>query len=81
MLNWKQLIFPVALCPTISLGNGEVHYQPSEVDGGYPTGTVAFFSCDEGYITNGSVFVTCQDSGTWDSEISTCREGFKPKDY
>ena len=68
-------IFTVAICPALSLQNGEIEYDPLQENGEYPTGTVAFFTCEEGYMRSGSVFGTCQDSGTWDSELPTCEEG------
>ena len=72
-----MILYTVAICPTLSIENGEVEYHPSQDNGEYPTGTVAFFTCEEGYMRSGSVFGTCQDSGTWDSQVPTCEESIK----
>ena len=49
--------------------------------GRYAPDTRAFFSCNDGYMRTGSLFITCQDSGNWDPEIPTCDEGIEQKHY
>ena len=68
-------IFTVATCPSLSLENGQVQYEPENAE--HQTGTVVFFTCNEGYMRTGSLFSTCQDSGTWDQEIPSCIEGIE----
>ena len=67
----RHYIF-VATCPPLNITNGRVEYHPSAVNGALPIDTLAFFTCDEGYIINGFGFSTCQESGNWDPEIPTC---------
>ena len=47
--------------------------------GEYPTGTIAFFSCDGEYMRIGALMSTCQESGIWSPEIPTCEEGIAIK--
>ena len=45
------------------------------MDGEYPTGTIASFTCDDDYMRVGSNLSTCQELGNWSPEIPTCEEG------
>ena len=67
--------FSIATCPPLSLENGEVEYDIDPVDGEYPTDTLAFFTCNTcngDFIRLGSLYVRCQDSGTWNLDMPTC---------
>ena len=63
------------MCLPLNLENGEIECEHSPENGQYPTDTVAFFTCNDGYMRTGPIFITCQDSGIWDPEIGTCDEG------
>ena len=52
-----------------------------KMHGRYPPETRAFFSCNDGYKRIGSLFITCQATGSWDQEIPTCDEGIKQTHY
>ena len=69
-------------CVGITLGNGEVRYNSSEVSvARYPVGTVATLECDRGYTLSVSTSRrTCQISasqisGTWNQHTPTCNQG------
>ena len=49
------------------------------MDGEYPTGTIASFTCDDDYMRVGSNLSTCQQLGNWSPEIPTCEEGIAVK--
>ena len=36
------------------------------------TKTSARYACDSGYTLSGSVTITCNNNGLWNSEFSTC---------
>ena len=55
------------------------HLDVDPVNGEYPTGAIAVFTCDDEYTRNGTLLSTCQDSGTWDPQIPTCDEGTDKK--
>ena len=78
LLNLLQI---VATCLPVSITNGEVEYHLSEVNGSYPTGTLAFFTCDDEYMRTGSLFSTCQGSGIWSPDIPLCEEGIQFLEY
>ena len=42
----------------------------SSLEGGYPEGTMANVTCDEGYKTNGGS-ITCHN-GKWSGEVPEC---------
>ena len=60
-------------CPTLMLLNGTVKYSRSDVNGQYLVNTNATFQCPSGYSVSGSVLRTCQISGNWNGETTTCR--------
>eukprot|EP00043_Microstomoeca_roanoka_P020267 m.242728 g.242728 ORF g.242728 m.242728 type:complete len:3263 (+) comp17138_c0_seq1:1001-10789(+) len=54
-------------CPTLSLNHGAI--SPSGLVR-YPT--TASFSCDTGYVVQGSSSATCRADGTWSTSAPTC---------
>jgi len=50
-------------CPDLAITNGMVNYQPQ----GTPpvVGTIAFYTCNNGYTLNGDRVRTCQDVSNW----------------
>ena len=67
-------------CPVLTLGNGSVNYsQPlREEPRGYPANTVAYFSCDAGYVLSGPRSITCNSDGqAWNLLPPICTKGIK----
>ena len=63
-------------CETLSLGNGTVTYNESQVTNqGYPMYTNASLSCDHGYNLSVSNTRICQTLGHWHQESPTCNQG------
>ena len=63
----------VVICPDLNLANGAVNYDASPVNGGYPEGTTASYSCNYGYSLSGTRTRTCHNSGNWDQQqTATC---------
>ena len=62
------------LCGFLTLNNGQVSYNSQEVNGKYPVGTVATYTCNYGYRLAGSRSRICQKSGLWNKNHSTCRQ-------
>ena len=57
--------------------NGEVTYDKKQVfnsKGRYPIGTVATYTCADGYSLSGSDSNTCEDSGNWETTLPTCNQ-------
>ena len=64
-------------CAMQSLENGEVTYNREQVlnlNGRYPIGTVAMYTCKSGYSLSGLDSNTCQNSGNWQKAPPTCNE-------
>ena len=66
----------MAYCDPIALPNGEVTYSDAHVEGRYTEGTLAVFSCNNGYDISGDVVASCvmgvtESQGLWD-ELPTC---------
>ena len=51
------------------LMNGDVVYSTSAVDGRYPIGTIASFTCITGYRRYGLDSSSCQNTGEWMDEL------------
>ena len=66
--------FVVVICSALSLSNGGISYNQSEVNGEYSVDTKATFSCNSGYKRAGSGSSTCQTSGNWSPQIPTCNQ-------
>ena len=49
----------------MSLENGDTAYNESDINGEYPVGTMASFSCSSGFSLSGSDSSICQMSGHW----------------
>ena len=45
--------------------------------GKYPVGTVASFSCNDGFRRVGSSLRKCQTSGNWNQQTPTCSQSKK----
>ena len=61
-------------CQALSLVNGQINYnEPAAINGDYPVGTVASFTCTDNYYLSGSESITCQTSGDWNQETSACK--------
>ena len=63
--------------PALSLPCGTVAYNRNRVNGGYPVGTRADFSCNYGYSRSGPRSRTCQTSGNWNQQTPTCNRSNK----
>ena len=58
------------------LENGRVTYTESPMpDGRYPVATMATFTCNHGYILDGSHSRTCQPSLEWSQQTPICNQG------
>ncbi len=57
------------------LMNGVITYTAGLADS-RPINTLAFFSCDNGYIRIGVNFRVCQNNGTWDVTAPSCQREF-----
>ena len=69
MVTFYLYHYYVVLCDGLSLPNGEVNYDPESINGEYPMGTIASFTCNYGYNLNGSNSRTCQISGNWTQKL------------
>ena len=54
------------------VANGTVGYDQLPVNGRYPVGTRASFTCAQLYYPIGSDSSTCDSSGNWDRPTLTC---------
>ena len=70
----KLIKISVPSCEALQdLANGDISYNESNVESvRYPVSTMATFTCDYGYILNGSDSSICQDSLNWDQQTPTC---------
>ena len=71
-LNQELKLCFVAFCPPVNLENGQVDYTQPQENGEYPTHTAAIFTCDDGYMKNGTLFIICLSSGMWSLSTPTC---------
>ena len=51
------------------------------LNGNYPVGTTASFTCDHGYSQSGSSTRTCQDPGIWNQQETNCIESNENHTY
>ena len=72
-----RLLFLLVICPALSVPNGQVTYDRYSAGEGYPIGTIAFFSCDMGYLEYGFHASICNTSGIWNHPILTCKGNSK----
>jgi len=65
-------LFFVAFCPLLSdPDNGMIDCSLGD-DGEANPGDTCTYTCDDGYMVNGDMIVTCGNDGTW-SDDTTCR--------
>ena len=60
-------------CSALSLSNGTVNYNTSEVNKIYKSYTSGNYSCNDGYFVSGSRVRICQKSGDWDGDQAVCK--------
>ena len=64
-----ECVFHAVTCPDQSNpDNGEVTYSD-----GLSVGSVASYTCNDGYALEGRANRTCLESGRWSDEIPICR--------
>ena len=68
---------PVVTFTSLSLENGQIIYNDSQVNNEYHVDTVATFTCNYGYSLSGSESSRCTTSGNWINEIPTCNLSIK----
>ena len=69
-------ILNVVTCAVLSLEDGQIDYtEAAEINGEYPVGTVASFSCNSGLSLSGSESSICQMSGNWKQQSQICNAG------
>ena len=62
-----------ALCPSLTVANGEVSYHiPFLYNGQHVPGTIATITCNSGYIRAGPDRIRCTTSSKWNTGITTC---------
>ena len=62
-------------CPPLSLENGEVMYNTTQVSNDrLIVGTRASFTCEYGYSLSGSSSSTCNSAGNWNESTQTCNQ-------
>ena len=66
------IYFLLARCGGLSPQNVQVTYSRGRVNAQFPTGTVAFFTCNEGYYRGIKQNTTCLPSGNWEQPIPMC---------
>ena len=71
----KYEMFFLGTCSPLGLSNGQVNYNTSAVNGGYPVDTRASFTCNSGYTRSGSSSRICQNLGGWNQQSPTCNKG------
>ena len=55
-------------CPTLTdPASGDVNFNSTEI------GSMANYSCNEGFILNGNATRICQDNGEWSGDDPTCQ--------
>ena len=52
--------------------NGAVVYRSVQV------GSVAVYSCNDGYVLSGSALRTCEGDGSWSGQAPVCNTGMNP---
>ena len=65
-------------CPFISLQNGNVNYSSQAVNEKFDLGTVATYSCNDGYSPSGSNSRKCASAGRdarWFGKSFHCQKG------
>ena len=72
----QQLLSTVSCQRLEQPTNGVRTYSRDPVNGGYPEGTVATFTCNFGFVISGSSRLTCE-SANWNEEVPTCVRGDK----
>ncbi|XP_078667358.1 uncharacterized protein LOC144909170 [Branchiostoma floridae x Branchiostoma belcheri] len=68
--TWSNLVptCRVRQCPTLTApANGALSTTATSYQ------TVVNFTCNPGYVLNGTTNTTCQDDGTWSNLVPTCR--------
>ena len=72
-LHWDYIYIFSAICPALTIANGFTNYNtyPSN-NKKYPENTLANLGCHGGYIFSGSSSRTCQGSGNWNGQTTTC---------
>ena len=63
--------FFLATCLRLARGllpNGEITYDKPMINGGYPVGTRAYFSCNDGYIRDSFGPARCNNADSYDPE-------------
>ena len=68
---------PVVTCTSLSLENGQISYNDSQVNNEYYVDTVANFTCNYGYSLSGSESSRCVTSGNWNNKTPTCNLSIK----
>ncbi|XP_064385364.1 uncharacterized protein LOC135334155 isoform X9 [Halichondria panicea] len=63
------------VCPSLSIGNGDVDIMGRMFKIGYLAGAIANYSCDNFFILAGNEFRNCQADGTWDGMDPECERG------
>lgn len=72
-----SVVFPAYLCDSLSsIANGAISYNPDGLSP-YNFGTVALYTCNEGFVRTGSPVRTCLGAGSnttgyWDSSPPAC---------
>ena len=73
----QYLMFSVGSCfPLSGPANGKLKFDRSIVGRKYPTSTIGYYSCNEGYtLQGGGGVVICLSTGTWNiaPTFPTCR--------
>ena len=61
-------------CPDLGLlGHGEIRYNTDiTINGSYPVGTRANYSCQFGYSLYGAERNFCSESGIWEEKRTLC---------
>ena len=74
ILDIFKNVFTVVFCSAPVLENGVINYDRPRhnIDHDAIDGTIATFSCDDGYSLSGSSSSVCQADRTWDPQTPTC---------
>ena len=70
---------PVVTCTSLSLENGQISYNDSQLNNDYHVDTVATFTCNYGYTLSGSESSTCLTSGAWSQKTPNCTQSNEKK--
>ena len=71
----------VVTCISLSLENGQISYNDTQVNNEYHVDTVATFTCNYGYSLSGSESSRCATSGNWNKETPKCNLSTKNHIY